>query len=137
LLKKTNTLEHKLTTSRLQLAQISGLPSLQQLMIHHHWSACHSRSAPLGTVCLRISLPAMMETTSVTTGEAESALAKVADLETLLQEREALIAHLEEDLLAAKPGSKSEAKEATILGTAECSEAGGKAFHVIRVRDAA
>jgi len=60
-----------------------------------------------------------------TSGEAESASAKVADLEALVQEREGLIARLEEDLLAAKPGSRAESTEATFLGTADRPEAGG------------
>lgn len=60
-------------------------------------------------------------------GEAESASAKVADLEALVQEREGLIARLEEDLLAAKPGSRAESTEATFLGTADRPEAGGEA----------
>ncbi len=59
-------------------------------------------------------------------GEAESAAAKVVELESLAQEREGLIARLEEDLLAARPGTKPEAKEPTFLGTDDRSEAGGE-----------
>ncbi len=65
---------------------------------------------------------------SCNTGEAELAAAKVVELETLAQEREGLIARLEEDLLAARPGTKPEAKEPTWFGPDDRSEAGGGAL---------
>ena len=52
-------------------------------------------------------------------------------MDSLLQERDSLIARLEEDLLAAKPGSRAEAPEPTFLGTADHNETSGETLSTL------